>query len=226
MSEDGTDSLSIFSRICCLPERRGRSVAVGVEQGGPRCVQPRFSAGVRLVDGCAIASTPTNRGITMEAAQSCDPDAGDDAVKPRRGTWALCVIAALRAFRASICPAKYEALYRELGRAELAGEIAEFYALCLRAMLAMSDESEFAVDYLELAGLVASSEHQQRIVGEARAAHDRLQRNAMAPSERRWAAAFQGPAGREIWIRLLNALCCLGETTTAGQREVFDPRAA
>src|SRR5580765_6432283 len=49
----------------------------------------------------------------------------------------------------------------ELARAELSGEISEFYALSFQAVLAMAEGSELATEYLEMAEAVASSPYER-----------------------------------------------------------------
>src|SRR6185436_6118382 len=46
---------------------------------------------------------------------------------------------------------RYEELRDELARAELAGQLSEFHALNLHAILAVTEGSESASDYLEMA---------------------------------------------------------------------------
>jgi hypothetical protein len=66
--------------------------------------------------------------------------------------------------------------HRELAAAELAGEISEFYALGLQAIIAMGDDSGFADDYLDMAELVAASDAERTTVAEWRRLYAHVQR--------------------------------------------------
>lgn len=68
------------------------------------------------------------------------------------------------------------ALIQELTRAELAGEISEFHALVLRAIVAMIEERDpdFVSSYLEMAGVVARTDHEVTMVVDMQSAYDSL----------------------------------------------------
>jgi hypothetical protein len=76
----------------------------------------------------------------------------------------------------------------EIVRAELSGEVSEFDALCLQAILAMTEASAFVADYLDMAEAVAASPHERAVVAESRAAYNLLQGSPRAAAERCWNA--------------------------------------
>ena len=59
-------------------------------------------------------------------------------------------------------------------RAEIIGEISEFHALFLRAILAMIEgsDSERVHDYLDMAEIATNSQHERAAIAEVRAAYD------------------------------------------------------
>jgi hypothetical protein len=109
---------------------------------------------------------------------------------------------------------RYGELRDELARAEIAEEIPEFYALSFQAILAMSEGSELAGEYLEMAEAVAGSPYEAAIVAEHRAAHDLLQGNPFAAAERCLANLDYVCQTEELWNKLLIALHRLGEVET------------
>ena len=67
-------------------------------------------------------------------------------------------------------------LYQELTRAEIAGDISEFYALVMRAIVSMIEDQdpEDVISYLDMAGAVASTAHERAMVGDMRSSYDSL----------------------------------------------------
>lgn len=67
-------------------------------------------------------------------------------------------------------------LILELTRAELAGEISEFHALVLRAIVGMIEERDpnFVSSYLEMAGVVASTAHELAMVVDMQSTYNSL----------------------------------------------------
>jgi hypothetical protein len=102
----------------------------------------------------------------------------------------------------------------ELARAELAGEISEFYALSFQAVLAMAEGSELAAEYLEMAEAVASSPYEQAVIAEDRAAYDLLHDNPSAAAERCVATLDRVHQTEGLWVNLLIALYRLGKVET------------
>lgn len=109
---------------------------------------------------------------------------------------------------------RYAAFRHELARAELDGEISEFYALSFQAVLAMAEDSEHAADYLEMAEAVASSPYEQAIIAEDRAAYDLLHDDPSAAAERCLATLDRVHQTEGLWVNLLIALYRLGQVET------------
>lgn len=109
---------------------------------------------------------------------------------------------------------RYEEFRDELARAEIFGEIPEFYALNLQAVLAMTEGSEFANEYLEMAEAVASTPYELAVIAESRAAYDLLQGNPLAAAERCLATLEHVHQTGGLWINLLIALYRLGDVDT------------
>jgi hypothetical protein len=109
---------------------------------------------------------------------------------------------------------QYEACRDALSRAELAEEISEFYALNFHAVLAATERSELASDYLLMAEAVAASAYERAIVAENRAAYDLVNGDSFAAAERCVAALEHVCQTEGLWIILLIALCHLGEVET------------
>jgi hypothetical protein len=76
----------------------------------------------------------------------------------------------------------HAALIQELTRAELAGEISEFHALVLRAIVGMIEERDpdFVSSYLEMAGVVASTDHEVAMVVDMKSTYDSLPMKSQA----------------------------------------------
>jgi len=76
--------------------------------------------------------------------------------------------------------------YDELTRAELTGELSEFYALLLRAVMGMIEESkrDFVSYYLEMARAVAASLLEQVVAETYRAIYDSLPGDGHAAAQR------------------------------------------
>lgn len=153
-------------------------------------------------------------------------DAGYRVLVPGGGAWCLSVIAALRALRGPFGGMKYEQLHRCLRRAELGGDLSEFCAVSLHAILEMSEQSDFAIDYLEMAEAVAVSPYERAIASETRMAYDWLK--ASPPSVLDGVAATLAHDGHTamLWNRLVVALSCLGEPTVIAAHGRPDTRAA
>jgi hypothetical protein len=109
---------------------------------------------------------------------------------------------------------RYAEFHHELARAELAGEISEFYALSFQAVLAMAEGSELAAEYLEMAEAVASSPYEWAIIAEDRAAYDLLHGNPSAAAERCLATLDHVHQTEGLWVNLLIALYRLGKVET------------
>jgi hypothetical protein len=109
---------------------------------------------------------------------------------------------------------RYEELRDELARAEMAGEISEFYALHFRATLAVAEGSEFASDYLEMAEEAASSLHEQAMIAETLAVYELLHGNPFAAAERCLATLDHVCQTEGLWSNLLIALYRLGDVET------------
>jgi hypothetical protein len=158
-------------------------------------------------------------------------DVGADESKPPGGVRGLCTVVGLCGFQA--CAFRFSpAFRRELACAEAEGEISDFIALSLMAVLAISEHSEFASDYLEMAKAVASSPGELAAITEARRAYDWLVANPCAAAE--CLAAAIGPAAvvvddgpsTDLWTGLMATLRRLGETETETPEQRRDPRAA
>jgi hypothetical protein len=109
---------------------------------------------------------------------------------------------------------RYAEFRHELARAELAGEISEFYALSFQAVLAMAEGSELAAEYLEMAEAVASSPYEQAVIAEDRAAYDLLHDNPSAAAKRCVATLDRIHQTEGLWVNLLIALYRLGKVET------------
>jgi hypothetical protein len=158
----------------------------------------------------------------MQICHDCESNNGSE---PRGLTWGLCVVAALRQLRTSASPT-HRALQSYLARAELLGEISEFCALCMQALLAMSEESEFAEEYLEMAETVASSPLERGIVAETRMVYDWLQTQPFAAAERIQTTLVRDCQAVAGWNELVAALCRAGELEASSLCKLLDPRAA
>jgi hypothetical protein len=138
-----------------------------------------------------------------------------------RGGWCLWLVATARVFHGPGHAWRYHWLHQRLGRAERVGEITECHALTIQGILAMSEPSEFAIDYFEMAAAVASSTTEQRIIAEVRAAHDWLQRHPPAGGDRVRASPPLGTQSTALWQRFTCQLWSLSRgssTRTASGR--------
>ncbi len=90
----------------------------------------------------------------------------------------------------------------------------------------MSEESEFSIDYLDMASAVTGTEHERAIAAESRLAHDWLQVNPAATTAHIQATLVRDREAMALWNKLLVALCRLGGSDTTARRELLDPRAA
>jgi hypothetical protein len=109
---------------------------------------------------------------------------------------------------------RHDELRYELARAELAGHISEFHALNFHAILAVTEGSTSASDYLEMAEAAAASPYELAVIAETRAAYDLRQGNPFAAAERCLATMDHICQTEGLWIRLLIALDHLGELDT------------
>lgn len=109
---------------------------------------------------------------------------------------------------------RYGEFRDELARAEIAGELSEFYALNFQAILAMVEGSEFASDYLEMAEAVAASPHERAVLAETLAAYDLLRGRPFAAAERCLATLDHVGQTEGLWNNLLIALYRLGDMET------------
>jgi hypothetical protein len=159
----------------------------------------------------------------MQTYQDFEPNIGGAGSSGL--AWGLCVVAALRMLRTPASPT-HRALQSHLARAELLGEISEFCALCMQALLAMSEESEFAEDYLEMAVDVASSPLERAIVAEMRMAYDWLQAHPQATSESIQATLVHDCSAMAPWNELVTTLCQAGKLEASTLCKLLDPRAA
>jgi hypothetical protein len=101
----------------------------------------------------------------------------------------------------------YQQVQKRLAQAESRGELSEFYALCLRSMAAISHGAEFAVDYLEMAELVAATTDELELVTEIRFAHDRLQASRLVATADRPLAHPRRYGPASLWTSLLHLFC-------------------
>jgi hypothetical protein len=129
------------------------------------------------------------------------------------GMWRVCVLVALRAARDE----GYSHIHRELARAELVGTISEFQALSLQAVLAIAEESEFALEYLDMAEAVAGSPIELAALSGWRATFEWLQANPISHAECLGATSSQDESFA-IDAELLIELCCAGaaDSSVAG----------
>jgi hypothetical protein len=108
----------------------------------------------------------------------------------------------------------YHELCDELAQAEILEEISEFDALNLQAMLALIEGSEFAMEYLEMAEIVASTPRELAIVMESLAVHDLMQGSYLAAAERCVTTLEQVFQTEGLWVNLLIALARIGDMDT------------
>lgn len=161
----------------------------------------------------------------MQTCQFRESDVGGASNPPLR-TWSLCVVAALRTLHEPAGSATHRGLHTYLTRAECDGELSELSALLIQALLAMSEESEFAVDYLDMADAVATTELERTIVAETRAARDWLVSHPAASPARIQATLVRDCEAMRLWNQLLVALCRLGDSAPVPHDEWRDPCAA
>lgn len=114
-----------------------------------------------------------------------------------------------------------DTFHYEIARAELAGEIAEFYALGIQAIVYMADGSDAAVDYLNMADCVAVSPLEQAVGLQWRTMYQELQAsNSRDNAElQAWASSLDNADDDMLLTlvdHLLNALRCLGILKTRG----------
>jgi len=142
----------------------------------------------------------------------CDPEAGEDVLDDvRTGSRSAPGLTTLQRLHLLLRERRHGELRDELARAEIAGEISEFHALDLQALLAMIEGSDLAGDYLEMAEAVACSPCELAIVAEHRAAHDLLQGDPFTAAERCLDTLDHVYQSEGLWNHLLIALDRLGE---------------
>jgi hypothetical protein len=92
--------------------------------------------------------------------------------------------------------------HRELADAELAGEISEFYALGLQAIIAMANDAEFATDYLDMAESIADSGPERNLLAQWRSIYEQLQSDSCHSATQRRPSAprrdLDGPDDDEL----------------------------
>ncbi len=106
---------------------------------------------------------------------------------------------------------QYDAYRSELARAEVDGELSEFYALSYQAILAMTEGSELASDYLEMAEAAAASPYELVVAAENRTTYDLLEDTPRAAIERCLATLDNLDQNEHLWRDLLMAVCRLGD---------------
>lgn len=105
----------------------------------------------------------------MQMYESYEPSVRDSILNSATVVWEPRAIATLVPSVPELVRfARCKALQFYLAEAELNGEISEFYALSIQAMLAIAESSEFAIDYLEMAEAIASSHYEISIIAEIR----------------------------------------------------------
>jgi hypothetical protein len=92
--------------------------------------------------------------------------------------------------------------------------VSEFYALSYQAILALTEGSEFAGDYLEMAAAAASSPYELAIVAEGWTTHDLRQDRPRAAIERCLATLDHIAENERLCRDLLVAVCRLGDIET------------
>lgn len=106
---------------------------------------------------------------------------------------------------------RFEDYRSELARAEAAGEVSEFYALSYLAIVEMTEGTEFATDYLEMAEAVAAAPYELVIAAENWTTYDLLPGSARAARERCLATLDQLIQNDHLWRDVLVAVCRLGD---------------
>jgi hypothetical protein len=162
--------------------------------------------------GCDATAQPSGvASPSRDPVASPDPDSSTDGYQPRRDPRSFLTRQRLHLYLRTHRHAEFR---HELARAELAGEISEFYALSFEAVLAMAEGSELAAEYLEMAEAVASSPYERAIIAEDRAAYDLLHDNPSAAAARCLATLDQVHQTEGLWVSLLIALYRLGKVAT------------
>lgn len=159
----------------------------------------------------AITQPPCIRSPNRDPQPSPTPD--DDTGPPQRSRDPRSFLTRQR-LHLYLKTNRHAEFRHELARAELAGEISEFYALSFQAVLAMAEGSELAAEYLEMAEAVASSPYERAVIAEDRAAYDLLHDNPSAAAERCLATLDHVHQTEGLWIHLLIALHRLGKVET------------
>lgn len=163
----------------------------------------------------------------MQTYGTYDPASRIEVPAVHGGAWCLCFVTALSALQDSFHDTNHKDLQSCLAQAEVDGEISEFCALSIQAILEMAQRSEFATDYLDMAEAAASSAHERAIIAEARMAHDWLQTNSASAIEPIRASLVRDSTTARLWNKLLIALRRVGEMRSrGGGGDVGDPRAA
>ncbi len=170
----------------------------------------RLRRSAALFSGSA-AQPPSARSPSSDPVPSLNPDDEPSPCRRLRDPRSFLTRQRLQIYLKTNRHAEFR---RELARAELAGEISEFYALSFQAVLAMAEGSELAAEYLEMAEAVASSPYEQAIIAEDRAAYDLLHDNPSAAAERCLATLDHVHQTEGLWVSLLIALYRLGKVAT------------
>lgn len=156
---------------------------------------------VRWADSAPPAATPVPASLAR----------WDDTMNHYLGSRSARSSSTMQRLHTALQARRYDAFRDELARAELAGEISEFYALNYQAILAVVEQSEFASDYLEMARAAASSPYELAVIAENRAAHDLLQGDPLAAATHCLATLDHVYQTEGLWNNLLIALYRLGE---------------
>lgn len=154
---------------------------------------------------------PSVRSLSRDLVPSPNPDDDANPRQPPRDPRSFLTRQRLHLYLKTNRHAEFR---HELARAELAGEISEFYALSFQAVLAMAEGSELAAEYLEMAEAVASSPYERAIIAEDRAAYDLLHDNPSAAAARCLATLDHVHQTEGLWVNLLIALYRLGKVET------------
>jgi hypothetical protein len=147
------------------------------------------------------------KGFAMEICQFVEPDI-TSRVLNLPGLWSLCVAQSLRILQ-DYPESRHDEIYGQLSKLELDGDISEFSALCIHAILARSTISDFAMDYLEMAEAVASSHSERAIASEIRAAFDWLQSSPRATPRSIQTILVHDCHAEDFWNDLMITLCQL-----------------
>jgi hypothetical protein len=160
-------------------------------------------------------------GFEMYNCQSVQMGSGS-GVSSLPGFCSLCIVQSIRIFR-ELPESKQHVVYDQLSELELTGEISEFSALCLHAVLASSVDGELAIEYLEMAEAVSSSSSERAIGTDIRAAFDWLQSSPSATTDSIQTILVQDCHAGPLWNELTIALRQLWDAAGPGDSTVLRP---